>query len=302
MKIDKARKTQFVVLMAAVFSVAMIVFPEVTETGSKTAIVLWINSIVPVLLPFFIFSDFIKRTGDLDRLPATVYPFVVAFLSGYPMGAKVVGDFIKEKKVTVNRGRYILSYSLVTGPAFIIFTVGNFIGSQKAAVIIAIAHYGGALLNGLIYRCRDENKAARRRSPRPPKSDYLENFTESIVSGFKAMAMILAYLMVFTIGINILEHLGVFGLINNQGVSSAFKGIFEMTVGINLVGMCDMGIRLKSVIAAFLLSFGGLSVAGQSMSMARGSGIGLADILKIKITHGMIAAIITTILIHIVVL
>lgn len=302
MKIDKARKTQFVVLMAAVFSVAMIVFPEVTETGSKTAIVLWINSIVPVLLPFFIFSDFIKRTGDLDRLPATVYPFVVAFLSGYPMGAKVVGDFIKEKKVTVNRGRYILSYSLVTGPAFIIFTVGNFIGSQKAALIIAIAHYGGALLNGLIYRCRDENKTARKRSPRPPKSDYLENFTESIVSGFKAMAMILAYLMVFTIGINILEHLGVFGLINNQGVSSAFKGIFEMTVGINLVGMCDMGIRLKSVIAAFLLSFGGLSVAGQSMSMARGSGIGLADILKIKITHGMIAAIITTILIHIVVL
>lgn len=302
MKIDKARKTQFVVLMAAVFSVAMIVFPEVTETGSKTAIVLWINSIVPVLLPFFIFSDFIKRTGDLDRLPATVYPFVVAFLSGYPMGAKVVGDFIKEKKVTVNRGRYILSYSLVTGPAFIIFTVGNFIGSQKAALIIAIAHYGGALLNGFIYRCRDENEAVRRRSPRPPKSDYLENFTESIVSGFKAMAMILAYLMVFTIGINILEHLGIFGLINNQGVSSAFKGIFEMTVGINLVGMCDMGIRLKSVIAAFLLSFGGLSVAGQSMSMARGSGIGLADILKIKITHGMIAAIITTILIHIVVL
>lgn len=302
MKIDKARKTQLVVLMAAVFSVAMIVFPEVTETGSKTAIVLWINSIVPVLLPFFIFSDFIKRTGDLDRLPATVYPFVVAFLSGYPMGAKIVGDFIKEKKVTVNRGRYILSYSLVTGPAFIIFTVGNFIGSQKAALIIALAHYGGALLNGLIYRCRDENKVARRQSSRPPKSDYLENFTESIVSGFKAMAMILAYLMVFTIGINILEHLGVFGLINNQGVSSAFKGIFEMTVGINLVGMCDMGIRLKSVIAAFLLSFGGLSVAGQSMSMARGSGIGLADILKIKITHGMIAAIITTILIHIVVL
>jgi hypothetical protein len=66
--------------------------------------------------------------------------------------------------------------------------------------------------------------------------------------------------------------------------------------------MCDMGIRLKSVIAAFLVSFGGLSVAGQSMSMARGSGIGLADILKIKLTHGMIAAIITTILIHIVVI
>ena len=302
MKIDKARKTQFVVLLAAVFSVAMIVFPEVTETGSKTAIVLWINSIVPVLLPFFIFSDFIKRTGDLDRLPASVYPFVVAFLSGYPMGAKIVGDFIKEKKVTVNQGRYILSYSLVTGPAFIIFTIGNFIGSQKAAAVIAIAHYVGALINGFFYRNHEEKKEKRKGGGRPPKGDYLENFTDAIVSGFKAMAMILAYLMVFTIGINILEHLGVFSVINNQGVAASFKGIFEMTIGINLVGMCDMGIRLKSVIAAFLVSFGGLSVAGQSMSMARGSGIGLADILKIKLTHGMIAAIITTIPIHIVVI
>ena len=204
MKIDKARKTQFVVLLAAVFSVAMIVFPEVTETGSKTAIVLWINSIVPVLLPFFIFSDFIKRTGDLDRLPASVYPFVVAFLSGYPMGAKIVGDFIKEKKVTVNQGRYILSYSLVTGPAFIIFTIGNFIGSQKAAAVLAIAHYVGALINGFFYRNREEKKEKRKGGGRPPKGDYLENFTDAIVSGFKSMAMILAYLMVFTIGINIL--------------------------------------------------------------------------------------------------
>ena len=109
----------------------------------------------------------------------------------------------------------------------------------------------------------------RKGGGRPPKGDYLENFTDAIVSGFKAMAMILAYLMVFTIGINILEHLGVFSVINNQGVAASFKGIFEMTMLINLVGMCDMGIRLKSVIAAFLVSFGGLSVAGQSMSMAR---------------------------------
>ena len=91
MKIDKSRKTQFIVLLAAMFSVVMIVFPQVTEMGSKTAIVLWINSIVPVMLPFFIFSEFIKKTGDLRRLPSGIYPFAVAFLSGYPMGAKVVG-------------------------------------------------------------------------------------------------------------------------------------------------------------------------------------------------------------------
>lgn len=302
MKIDKRQKTKLVVLLASAFSLAMIIFPETTEIGSKTAIILWINSIVPVLLPFFIFSDFIKRTGDLDRLPVKVYPFVVAFLSGYPMGAKVVGDFVKENRITVNQGKHILSYSFVTGPAFIIFTIGTFIGSQKAALMIAISHYWGALLNGALYKCSDKKLPAPSKTTLRKKGDYLENFTASILEGFKGMAMILAYLMMFTIAIGILEHLGVFNLINSQGISSAIKGIFEMTIGINLIGMCDMGIALKAVIASFLVSFGGLSVAGQSMSMARGSGIGIADILKIKLTHGMIAAILTTILVQLVVI
>ena len=69
--------------------------------------------------------------------------------------------------------------------------------------------------------------------------DYMENFSYAIASGFRAMATILAYLMFFTIGINILEHLKLFSIISNELVSSAIKGLFEMTLGINLVGLCS---------------------------------------------------------------
>lgn len=301
MKIDKSRKTQFIVLLAAMFSVVMIVFPQVTEMGSKTAIVLWINSIVPVMLPFFIFSEFIKKTGDLRRLPSGIYPFAVAFLSGYPMGAKVVGDFVKENKITTNKGISILSYSLVTGPAFILFTVGNFIGSQKAAFVIASAHYAGALINGLVFRSNEEQGLASFKNNTDCSKDYLENFTESIVCGFKAMAMILAYLMFFTIGITLLEHWGVFSGLKYQWIEGFIKGIFEMTIGINFVGLCDISIETKAIISSFLVSFGGMSVIGQSMSMTGGTGIGLMDILKIKISHGILASIITVILMNLMV-
>lgn len=302
MKIEKSKKTQFIVLLAAMFSAVMIIFPQVTEMGSKTAIMLWINSIVPVMLPFFIFSEFIKKTGDLRRLPSGIYPFAVAFLSGYPMGAKVVGDFIKENKITVNKGISILSYSLVTGPAFILFTVGNFIGDQKAALVIALSHYAGALINGIIFRS-DETKTLKAfRGNAYYSRDYLENFTESIVCGFKAMAMILAYLMFFTIGITLLEYWGVFSGLKNQWLESLVKGIFEMTIGINSIGLCDINIKFKSIAASFLVSFGGMSVIGQSVSMTGGTGIGLLDILKIKMLHGILAAIITVILMNLMVI
>lgn len=293
-------KNKIIVMASCLFILLMVVFPNVTEQGTKSAIVIWANSIIPVLLPFFIFSDFVKRTGDLHRLSPKIYPFVIAFLSGYPMGAKIAADYVRSKTVTASEGKRILSYSLVTGPAFIIFTIGSFIGSTKAAFLIAIAHYLGAFLNSSLYYTTSSN--IRSHIKPKEKIDYMEDFSHAIASGFKAMATILAYLMFFNIGINIFDYLGVFSLINDQTTVAFIKGIFEMTLGSSLLGACDAGIKLKTILAAILVSFGGLSVIGQSMSMTRNTGIGLKDILEIKITHGLISGILATLLANIVVL
>lgn len=293
-------KNKIIVMASCLFIILMIIFPAVTEVGTKTAIIIWANSIIPVLLPFFIFSEFIKKTGDLHKLSPKVYPFVIAFLSGYPMGAKVVGDFVRSKTVSIAQGKYILSYSLITGPAFIIFTIGSFIGSTKAAILVAVSHYFAALLNKGFYYTSDQYIKPHIISK--PDLDYMENFSIAIGSGFKAMATILAYLMFFTIGINILDFLGVFSLIGNEAFSSVIKGLMEMTLGTNLVGMCDISMKLKTVLASVLVSFGGLSVIGQSMSMTRRTGIGVRDILEIKITHSLIAGILATLLVNNVVL
>lgn len=285
------------------FAAAMVVFPAVTESGSKTAIVIWANSIVPILLPFFIFADFIKRVGDPERLPLKVYPFVIAFMSGYPMGAKIAGDLTAGGCFTKEEGRHVLSYSLVTGPAFIIGTVGAFLGNTRAAVAVAAAHYIGALLNGLIYRIpdnRNNNRNVRANagagtSPHTQQNSYMESFTASIIAGFKAMAVILAYLILFMIAMELMESLGVFRLLPGEAWSAFAKGIIEMTVGANMIGICNISIGLKTALTAFIISFGGLSVIGQSVSMASGSGLGLGTILQVKLTHGLIAGILAAV-------
>ena len=261
---------------------------------------MWANSIVPVLLPFFIFSDFIKETGDLHRLSPHVYPFIIAFLSGYPMGAKVVGDYVRNENVNLQQGKYILSYSLVTGPAFIIFTTGNLIGSTKAAVLVAISHYFGAFLNKNFYYTT--KKVTKKHTFVPKTLDYMENFSRAIANGFRAMATILAYLMFFTIAINMMDFLGLFSAIDNQLIAATLKGIFEMTLGINYVGLCDAEIKIKTILASALVSFGGFSVIGQSAAMTKNTGIGILDILEIKITHGLIAGILATLLVNNVIL
>lgn len=306
----KAKDYENKLIMAAslCFAAAMVVFPAVTESGSKTAIVIWANSIVPILLPFFIFADFIKRVGNPERLPLKVYPFVIAFMSGYPMGAKIVGDLTAGGCFTKEEGRHVLSYSLVTGPAFIIGTVGAFMGNTGAALAVAASHYMGAILNGFIYRCPAQPRCTPGGRSRKVGADvgadtglltqqntYMESFTASIIAGFKAMAVILAYLILFMIGLELLESAGVFGLLPGEPWSAFAKGLIEMTVGSNMIGICDISINLKTALTAFIVSFGGFSVIGQSVSMASGSGLGLGTIFKIKLTHGLTAGILAAV-------
>ena len=313
--------TNFILATAVFFAGAMVIFPDITESGSKTAIIIWANSIVPILLPFFIFADFIKRTGNPEMLPKRIYPFVLAFLSGYPVGAKAVSDLVSCGRLSREEAEEVLSYSLVTGPAFLIGTVGAFLGSYKAAGVVAAAHYMGAALNGLFYRkpkmgkrkgygVRAFSEVATNRpeksAPKPVTNRHglseeaapatAESFTAAILSGFRSMAIILAYLILFMIAIDLIEATEVLSAIKNETAASFLKGIFEMTVGAKMISLCDINLSLKTALIAFVVSFGGLSVIGQSISMTAGSGIGASAILKIKLTHGLLAGIIAVIL------
>lgn len=296
---DREKNTwnkNLIVGAAAFYAAVMVAFPEVTEAGSKSAISIWLNSVVPVLLPFFIFADFFKRTADVEKLPVRVYPMVMAFLSGYPMGAKIVGDMVKQGALSRTEGQHVLSYSLVTGPAFILGTIGAFLGNSQAAGIVALAHYTGALCNGLLWRADTAGKsrysAVLRRT-----ENYLDSFTEAILAGFRAMAIILAYLIIFMIGADLLEILGLLDLIPGEQWQSFAKGLIEMTIGSSAVGMCNISIKLKTVLTAFIVSFGGLSVIGQSLSVSGGGWVKLGDLLKIKLTHGLLAGIIAAVMI-----
>ena len=244
------------------------------------------------------------------------------------MGAQSVGDLVDDGTLSRARGREVLSYSLVTGPAFLMGTIGAFLGSTRAALIIMLAHYLGALLNGCFFHGskRDMKLRARGVEERPlaagsfaesaaqfhagaavsaanpsrhsAASPVLENFTIAITSGFKAMAVILAYLMIFMIGIDLAEAAGIWTHLGSELTVSFLKGILEMTVGANMISLCNASLAFKTVLIATIVSFGGLSVIGQSVSMAAGSGIRLADILQIKFMHGIFSGIVAMFLVR----
>ena len=287
-------RNKCIIAFACLFMAAMAVFPQVTGLASKSAIIIWANAIVPVLLPFFIFSEFIRKSGIGSRIPPCLYPLAMAFLSGYPMGARVSANLVSRGDISLAEGKWILSFSMVTGPAFLMGTIGSFLGNVPAAAVAAAAHYGGAVLNGILWHEKGvlSKSAASCASESPVLSEMqslLECFTGAILAAFRSMAVILAWLIIFMVGMGMMEHAGLFRAVGNETVCSVLKGLLEMTAGTSMVGACNISLEMKTVLCAFLVSFGGLSVIGQSASMTAGSGITGMDILKRKVTHGLFA-------------
>lgn len=284
-------KNRIVVGGAVCCCLIMVLLPEITAEASKEAIALWLNSIVPVLLPFFIAANFLKSTGIVGKISPRIYPFAMGLLSGYPMGARIAGDFYREGCIDKGQLAHILSYSMITGPAFLVGAVGHeFLGSYQLGIILAVSHYVSALLNSLFYSGGKGGTIVCRKTF-VRKDSYYNIFTDAILDSFKSIAIILAYIIIFMIATDLVQFLGILSLLAPE--EAAFvKGILEMTVGCNSLSVCPCGNQVKLTIAAFLVTFGGFSVMGQSMSMLRDCDITFRQIFRMKLTQGLLCAII----------
>ncbi len=287
-------KNKMIIFLAVFFCLTMVIFPEITTEASKSAISLWLNAVVPTLFPFIIMANFIQRTGIVRRMPMGIYPLVMALLSGYPMGARITAEAYRSGYIDEQNLPRILSYSMITGPAFLIGAVGvNFFHSQMSGYILAVSHYAGALLNSLFYG------GLFIQNPSPPigswrlGDSYGEYLTDSILDGFKTIGIILAYIMMFMIGTDLLQFSGFFRLMEQDYMASLLKGMLEMTVGCDGLSRCQCSAMTKLVLSSFLISFGGFSVIGQTVSMLKGCPIKLTQLIKMKLTHGIISAILT---------
>ena len=279
--------------------ILMVVFPQVAMDSARKGISLWVSSVLPALLPFFICANFLQNIGVIRYLKSGTFPFLMSVLSGYPMGAKIVGDLRRSGEISLKEAKRLISFCSTSGPAFLIGAVGTgMLGSGFLGGIIAAAHYLGAAVNGMVYTAVLGKEGSASGNFRIGEEKGMqESLTEAMLSAFKSLGIILAYIVLFTFATDMLHLCGAFSLIGCGWLRAVVKGFFEMTVGCGAVAECS-GISgvMQCVLCAGILSWGGLSILGQSMSMLSGSGISLRYLFLSKLTHSLFAAIIAFLL------
>lgn len=320
-------KTEYILagVIAGIGCIIMVLFPVIALNATQKGVSLWASSVLPALLPFFICANFMTAlgfpilVGKIFEKPfrkifgspgASAFIFSISITSGYPMGAKLIGDMGRRNEITKAEAKRMLTFCSTSGPLFMLGAVGaGMLISPAAGAVIAIAHYLGAILNGILFRFLSPTNGWDRKEKKGkgfqeyhsekiknhynlkvPKDTILEIFTDSIVSSFKALGIICGYIVLFTLITDFIQFSGVLNGVDSPIIKGMIKGFFEMTIGCNSIAMIpNLSLSMKCIICAVIISWGGLSIFAQSMSMLSGLDISPWYYIFVKLIHGALS-------------
>ncbi len=317
--------------------------PDKALEASLRGVAVWWDVLFPALFPFFVLSEIMLGFGivhfagklldplmrPLFRLPG-VGGFVVAmgFVSGYPVGARLTSRLMEQSMINRDQGERLVAMTTTSDPIFLIGAVCiGFFGNTEPALVLAIAHYGGALALGVISRYRVDKNESKTGNPSVPAQGsrirsalaamhqarladgrpFAILLQQSLQSSLVLM-MIVGGLVVFfsaamtllvDSGSLILFHHAIAGFLALFGLSphlapSLINGTFEVTIGAKAAALSgDAGVTLPLVhrvaAAAFVLSWAGLSVHAQVAGLMSRTKWRYLPFARFRLLHGLIA-------------
>lgn len=133
-------KRKAMLLIICLLLLFLLCYPKEALHASKNGMKLWLDTLLPTLLPFMILTNILIHTEGITKIvhpispffkvffglsPNGTYAFILGLLCGYPMGAKLAADLYYAGKISRQEAEYLLTFCNNPSPAFLITYVGN---------------------------------------------------------------------------------------------------------------------------------------------------------------------------------
>jgi len=314
-KFFKSNRLLFIFVF--IMCVFLLFNPLICAKACLNGISVWVYKVLPMLFPFFVLTRLLVQSSSnksnfMDKFFSKIFhapsgsflTYALSIISGYPMGAKLISDMKKDGQISTNEAKKMMSFCSVSGPMFIVGTVGiMMLNSSKAGAIILISNILASLINGIIYRGKDEPKLSPNYISKKPV-----NLTDCVYDSLISVLMVGAYISISFLFIEILSSLKILEAISNticwvfnmaqyhNIVRSFLIGLVEITSGILNLSTTSSSLFVKTIIASGLIGFGGVSVVLQSMNFLSSLNIPVKIMLKQKMTQAILCIIFSIII------
>lgn len=307
-------------------SLLLFSFPSQSIQAARQGLALCLDLLIPSLFPFLVLSSLCIRTGLAARMARLVRrpmghlfgvgggsaAFLLGAVGGYPVGPQTLVQLLDRKDCTPREAQRLALFCNQCGPAFFLGAAGvGVFGSRRAGLLLLVCHFLAACLLGwglhlLLDRGRPAGTAVIRRIEGQSLPAALP---DCVGSSFQATLNICAYVVLFSVLTALAEASGALPALvgsletllpgtHTAALSrSLLIGTLELSTGTAALREA-VASPLALPMAAFLLGWGGFSVHCQSLGSLRRTGVSLKAYLLAKLLHGLLAALLTGIGMH----
>ncbi|MGI6678764.1 MAG: sporulation integral membrane protein YlbJ [Dehalobacterium sp.] len=258
--------------------------------------------------------------------------FVVAlgYSSGFPIGAALTAKLRNQHLCTRIEGERLISFTNNASPLFIFVAVSVGIFNNPAlGPLLAIAHYLSNLFLGFLLRYYKANDPEKNRRTINKHHLISKSFhamfeaqkkdgrslgkllSDAISKSIQSLLTIGGFIVLFAVIIDILGTLGIryyleqilalifYPLHFPDPLIKAFSGgLFEMTLGVKMVGECSASLPLQIIGVSMIMGWGGLSIQAQVMGIISDSDLRFLPFFFTRIAHMLLAGLFTYLLLQ----
>lgn len=264
--------------------------PKEALTGVKNGLGLWLNIMIPTLLPFLILTGALLKTGNIRKLlkpsaffwktffglsPAGAYVLILGLLCGYPMGAKLAHDLYIDQQISRREGEYLLTFSCNASPAFIISYLSGILLKNKISAVQMILTFLAADLfcmlffRFVVYRGHTVDSVCVNKIKKETyQQDSIGAILDvSIMDGFETITRLGGYILLFSL---ILTSISFYWPFHAQSCM-LFTAPLELTTGLKQIAGAPLPWKSRYLVSMLLTSFGGFCVMAQTKSVLENS-------------------------------
>lgn len=294
------KKYVYAVTITAIF-LFLLLFPQQAVEAASNGLLLWFHTIIPTLLPFIILSSLLIKLNAIPYLTSFIFPLfhklfglskngcyavLIGFLCGYPMGAKITADLLREEKISALEAQFLLSFCNNVSPMFSLsFIIQTSLKCPEKTIPVLCILYLPPFLYAfcrrrLFFPCETsfEGKQNEPAAKNQLKSISFSVIDSSIMNGFATVTKLGGYIILFSIISMIILTIPLQG----SYLKYALISLTEITCGTQTVCQSNLPEKLKFLFVLAGSSFGGFSSAAQTNSMITGTGLKIGNYLLSK--------------------
>lgn len=308
-----------IILLLLFILVLLITYSNNVISCVLTSIDIWKNNLVTCLLPFFIISDLLINYGFVDliseltknitkklfNLPGEAsFVIVTSMLTGFPSSSKLINELLDQNKLTINEANHLLLFTHFPNPIFVFGVISNLLYNKKISIIIYVSIILGNLIIGLTTKRKTKfildksnlKTTLKNIDKKRKQNNFTIILTNSIYKSINTLILLLGIITTFMIITTLFTNLFNLNLFSKVIIS----GVLEMTQGIKSISSINLPIYYKVSLITSFISFGGLSIHMQVMSILNEKDIKYSYYLISRICHTFISGLIAFVLCYII--